>query len=197
MRKKWIKDETGLFVTECEVCGSERRTKKRPYDQKGCTKCSIRNKEWLPTMDYSSKERSRKISEAKKRWWDNQDKNELMDNWLSEYRGSDKHIDMCKSNQVKATKAAMKVKVSKPEKEYAKKLKKEGIEFFQQFYVGSMPFDFYIPSKNLLIEIDGEFYHPLCEEDCVYDIQKYNYKRDIIKNKLAKSKGFNLTRIRV
>lgn len=195
--RKWIKDESGLFITNCNVCGSERRTKKRPYDQKGCNKCSVRNKEWLATYDYSNEQRSRKISEGKKIWWSKQNKKELMDTWLGDYVGSDKHIKMCKSNQIKATKASVRCKVSKPEREFAKKLKKQNIEFIQQYYVESFPFDFFIPSKNLLIEIDGEFYHPLNEEDCVYDIQKHNYKRDKRKNRVAKKHGYKLERIRV
>ncbi len=63
--------------------------------------------------------------------------------------------------------------------------------------IQSSHFDFFIPSKNLLIEIDGKFYHPPTEEECVYDIQRHNLKRDIRKNKVAKELGYNLERIRV
>jgi len=197
MARKWIKDKNGLFITNCGVCGSERRTSKRTYEQKGCNKCRIRNTNWAQSYDFSNAERCKRISIGKKNWWATQDSHKMMKEWLGDYMGSDKHIDICKSNQIKATKASLRCKVSKPEKEFAKKLKKEGIEFIQQYYVGSFPFDFFIPNKNLLIEIDGEFYHPLTESDCVYDIQKHNYKRDKRKNKVASKNGYKLERIRV
>jgi very-short-patch-repair endonuclease len=145
---------------------------------------------------YTNGERNKKISIGRINWWKTQDTS-ILKKWLNHYIGSEKHINLCKSNQKKATKAAMRCKVSKPEKEFAEKLKNEGIEFIPQYYVGSFPFDFFIPSKNLLIEIDGKFYHPLTEEECVYDIQRHNFKRDIRKNKMAKELGYNLERIRV
>ena len=146
--------------------------------------------------DIYTPERNEKISKYKTEYWKNNDTS-IIQKWLGDYIGSERHIKLCKSNQKKATKAALSSKVSKSEKEFAKELKKEGIEFIQQYYVNQFPFDFYIPSKNLLIEIDGEFYHPLKESDCIYDIQKHNFERDIRKTKLAKDLGYNLKRIRV
>jgi len=137
-------------------------------------------------------ERNKKISNAKTEYWKNNDTSILAE-WLNEYRGSEKHIELCRSNNL----LLQTTSISKPEKEYAKKLKKEGIEFIQQYNVNNFLFDFYIPSKNLLVEIDGEFWHPLTEDDCVYDFQFSNFKRDIRKNKVAKMNGFNLERIRV
>lgn len=195
--KKWIKDENGLFVTNCPKCGDIRKTKKRPYNTNSCNKKECNSGSYKPGhITIITEERNKKISNSKKEWWKAQDK-AILNKWLGEYRGSEKHIDMCKSNQLNATKRAIRSKISKPEKEYAKQLKKDGIEYKQQYFLNGYFFDFYLPKENLLIEIDGKFYHPLKEEDCVYEIQKHNFYRDIKKTKVALDMGFNLKRIRV
>jgi very-short-patch-repair endonuclease len=194
---KWNK-QNGYFITHCSECGVEKKTKKRPYGQKMCKPCGHRigainsNKPEMYT-----EERNKKVSKGKKEWWSKQDSKELMNTWLGDYIGSEKHIQMCKDNQRKATKAALGIKQSKPEKEYENNLKTQGIEYKSQYFVENYPFDFYIPSKNLLVEIDGEFYHPLKEQDCVYPMQKHNYKRDILKTQVAIKNGYELQRIRV
>jgi very-short-patch-repair endonuclease len=195
--KKWIRDENGLFVTTCPSCGRVRKTKKRPYESKTCSYKECHAGNWKKgEKRYFSEERNIKVSEAKTKWWKTQDKS-ILNNWLSEYRGSDKHIEMCKSNQQIASKKAMRNKISKPEKEYAQKLNKEGVVYKQQYYLEGYYFDFYIPSKNLLIEVDGKFYHPLKIEECIYEIQKRNFIRDLKKNEVAKNNNYNLKRIRV
>jgi very-short-patch-repair endonuclease len=195
--KKWIRDETGLFVTNCPSCGRIRKTKKRPYENKTCSYKECHSGNWKKgeTKTFTA-ERNKKVSEGKRKWWENQDKS-ILNNWLGNYRGSDKHIELCKSNQQVASKNAMRNKISKPEKEYAKKLNKEGVVYKQQYYLEGYYFDFYIPSKNLLIEIDGKFFHPSKIEECIYEIQKRNFIRDIKKNEVAKNNNYSLKRIRV
>jgi very-short-patch-repair endonuclease len=142
-----------------------------------------------------TEERNKKVAVGKKEWWKTQNK-EILNKWLGEYRGSDKHIQMCKSNQIKATKAGIGNKKTKPEINFENELKLNNIEYIMQYYVGGFPFDFYLPNENLLIEIDGEFYHPLSEDDCKYPIQFHNYNRDIRKTKVAIDNGYTLKRIR-
>lgn len=141
-------------------------------------------------------ERNNKIAKAKKEYWEINDTS-IIQTWLKDWIGSDAHIELCKSNQQKAFRKAKGRKISKPEKEFAKTLKDKKIKYIQQYQTGGYYFDFYIPSENLLIEIDGSFYHPLTEKDCVYDIQKNNFNRDIKKTKVALDLGFKLQRIRV
>ena len=141
-------------------------------------------------------ERNDKISKAKTKYWKNNDTS-IIQTWLKEWIGSDAHINLCKSNQLKAFRKSRGRKISKPEKEFAKTLKDKKIKYIQQYEMGGYFFDFYIPEENLLIEIDGSFYHPLRIEDCVYDIQKNNFSRDIKKTKVALDLGFKLERIRV
>jgi len=195
---KWVK-KNGKFLTYCSECGCEKLTTKRPYDQKMCKPCGSVKGAYNShkVIDYSNPERNKKISKGKGEWWSKQDKKKLMNEWLGDYIGSEKHIQMCKDQQKDATKAALGIKQSKPEKEYEKELRKQGIEYKTQYFVENYPFDFYIPSKNLLVEIDGEFYHPLKEEDCVYPMQKHNFKRDKLKTQIALDSGYELQRIRV
>lgn len=142
-------------------------------------------------------ERNKIISDKKKLWWATIGHEVMKDKLFFGYIGSEKHINMCKANQHKATKAALGKTKSKPEADFENKLIENNIKYETQYYVGGYPFDFYLPDENLLVEIDGVFYHPISEEDCIYPIQKHNYNRDIKKSKAAIDAGYNLERIRV
>lgn len=85
-------------------------------------------------------------------------------------------------------------KISKPEKRLGLILHKLGISFISSFLIKNKVFDFYIPSKNLLIEVDGVYWHSKNKQK-LNDIQKKNVENDNIKNKLAKDMGYNLIRI--
>jgi very-short-patch-repair endonuclease len=70
---------------------------------------------------------------------------------------------------------------------------------YQHFFIApkiNKVFDFYISEYNLLIEIDGDFYH--CNPK-IYDIpvcktQEINIKNDKLKNDWAQSNGYKLLR---
>jgi very-short-patch-repair endonuclease len=192
---KKISELTKKGMNNPETKSKLRYKKTKEHIEKMSKSISNLHKEGYYDEIYT-KERNDKISKAKKEYWKNNDTN-IIQEWLSEWVGSEKHIEMCKSNQVKASRKIRGKKISKPEKEFALNLKSKNIKFKQQFEVGGYPFDFYIPSENLLVEIDGEFYHPLNEKDCIYDLQKHNFKRDKIKNKVAEENGYKLKRIRV
>jgi very-short-patch-repair endonuclease len=69
-------------------------------------------------------------------------------------------------------------------------LEELGIKFKSKFWInikGYSPkeYDFYIPSLNLLLEIDGEYWHSLPK----------NVKNDKYKDELAKIAGYKLLRI--
>ena len=88
-------------------------------------------------------------------------------------------------------------KKTKPEIEYENKLISENKDYIFNYKLDGKYFDFYIPSENKLVEIDGKFYHPLTIEECIYDFQKRNYYNDIKKNKIAKNNNLIIERIRV
>jgi very-short-patch-repair endonuclease len=88
---------------------------------------------------------------------------------------------------------------SKLEKEFALILNNLKIEYIQWFYAKDIKafYDFYLPLKNTIIEVDGDFWH--CNPDGKspepkYDSQKKNLKRDQIKNQWANDNGFKLLR---
>ena len=76
-------------------------------------------------------------------------------------------------------------------------LSDNNITYIPQFNVNGWIFDCYIPDKNLLLEFDGDFWHPLTEEDCKYDFQKKRIHTDKFKSNVALSSGYNLQRIRL
>lgn len=64
------------------------------------------------------------------------------------------------------------------------------------YNVGGRWYDAFIPSKNLLVEFDGDFWHPKTLNECQYEFQIRNYYNDQKKNKIAIENGFDLIRIR-
>ena len=72
----------------------------------------------------------------------------------------------------------------------------QNIEHITQFYDHHhiMQYDFFIPEKNLIIELDGLYhYKSVVQKDGVI-INKYNIK-DLVKTELAKTLGYNILRI--
>ena len=88
---------------------------------------------------------------------------------------------------------------SKLELEFTKILDSLNIKYIQWFYAKEIKafYDFYIPAKNIIIEVDGDFYH--CNPDIyingsICKTQEKNLKRDQQKNQWAKDNGFKLLR---
>ena len=88
---------------------------------------------------------------------------------------------------------------SKLEKEFALILDTLNIKYIQWFYAKDIKafYDFYIPIKNIIIEVDGDFWH--CNPNTKfilleYKTQEKNLKRDQQKNQWAKNNGFKLLR---
>lgn len=71
------------------------------------------------------------------------------------------------------------------------------IKYIQSFNSGRFVYDFYVPSKNILIEVDGDFYHTNPKKypnGPIYEIQIKNIKNDKIKTEWAESNGYTLLR---
>lgn len=88
-------------------------------------------------------------------------------------------------------------KMSKPEKIMQDMLESNGIDYQYQHELSGFFYDFYIPSKNLLIEVDGDFWH--CKpntkyENPVIEEQTKNVVNDKKKTAIAYSNGYNLLR---
>jgi len=88
-------------------------------------------------------------------------------------------------------------KDTKPEIKSEKILEENNINYKKQFRLGNRLFDFYLPDYNILIEVDGIFYHGknIKDEDLKYDIQKKSRKIDKLKDKIALDNGYKLFRV--
>ena len=90
---------------------------------------------------------------------------------------------------------------SKGEKYVRIYLENNNIDFIQEYrfedcrYKYTLPFDFYIPDNNLIIEFDGEQHYRENNYFGGNNIFKDTQKRDKIKNKYCKDNNINLLRI--
>lgn len=86
--------------------------------------------------------------------------------------------------------------ISKPEKKVKRFFDKNNISYMQQVKIKNRVFDFYLPKQNILIEVDGCYWHGKPEKYKVLnETQKEHKKIDQEKNKLAKEQGYKLIRI--
>ena len=79
-------------------------------------------------------------------------------------------------------------------------LDKLGVKYIYQFEVKEIGrwYDFYLPDHNLIIEIDGSYYHAdprVVKEDKLTPMHKHNMRVDEYKNKWALSHGIPILRI--
>lgn len=83
-----------------------------------------------------------------------------------------------------------------PEKKMEKILTLLGEDYKYGYYLGGKIYDFYLPKRNLLIEVDGIYWHGkgLTFEE-MDDTQKSNYRNDIKKVAIAMDNGYDIVRI--
>ena len=80
------------------------------------------------------------------------------------------------------------------EEKYLKPLE---VKYTKQFYLNRSFYDFKIQDRNILIEVDGDFWHsnPLkYPNGPVYPVQQESYRKDILKNQIAADNNFELIR---
>jgi very-short-patch-repair endonuclease len=92
--------------------------------------------------------------------------------------------------------AKMSTKMTWPEKEFKKLLKELKVEFQVQKIVGNKIYDFYIPHVNMLVEVDGDYWHGNKEKFSVLNgLQEKVIRNDKFKDGLAAGLGFTLERV--
>ena len=90
---------------------------------------------------------------------------------------------------------------SKLEQDFAKDfLDKLGVDYIWQFEARDIGrfFDYYLPTHNLIIEVDGGYYHVdprVVNEDKLNPMQKHNKTVDALKDKWALMHGIPVMRI--
>jgi very-short-patch-repair endonuclease len=83
-----------------------------------------------------------------------------------------------------------------PERNFAQILEELGVNYETQKIVGGKIYDFYIPSKNMLVEADGNYWHSKGKElKEMSAMQKKTFYNDIKKNAIAKNNGYELERV--
>jgi len=87
---------------------------------------------------------------------------------------------------------------SKLEKTFANILDLLDIDYQQHFYAKPIKafYDFYLPKHNIIIEVDGDFWHcnPINFPNADYATQQRNVVRDKEKNEWAQLNGYKLLR---
>ena len=118
---------------------------------------------------------------------------------MREYWGKEENREKQSHKRVSYIKENGLTPVSNLEKYFSKLMDGCGIEYYQQFYVREIKalYDFKIKGKNILIEVDGDFWH--CNPDTKHKIpvtehQRKNLTKDKIKTKWTLENGYTLLR---
>lgn len=164
----------------CIVCSNGRKTKGHKYGQDRKHQISERQKEQA-RRDGSRITLVCKLPDCDISW---------------EQRKSSPKVFCSFSHAMEYQFRYIKHAISLPEGELAKLLDMLNIPYEQQYKLGGKFFDFYLPSKRLLIEVDGIFWHSRgVEEDCLYNVQRRIRHNDKLKNEIAKDNGYELLRL--
>ena len=112
-----------------------------------------------------------------------------------------KEYKVKEKDKVKVNRKRVKVGTSKLEERFAKNfVEKLNLKYEYQFEAKSIGrfYDFYLPEKHLLIEVDGDYYHSNPEKvdkNNLSPMQKRNKRVDEAKNMWAALNGIPLIRI--
>lgn len=85
---------------------------------------------------------------------------------------------------------------SKVERNFARTLTRFGIKYKKQYELNNKFYDYYLPEYNLLIEIDGNYWHGNTNYYPILNKLQRNQKiKDKEKNIIAKVFGYDLLRL--
>ena len=108
---------------------------------------------------------------------------------------SESHKKIMLETLARNRKEILKGNPSKLEFTFADILTGLGIEFVHQYEVEGFNYDFYIPSKNTLIEVDGDYWHAHPDKYVeLNNMQKKNKGLDKLKTKHAADRSYQLLR---
>jgi very-short-patch-repair endonuclease len=100
-----------------------------------------------------------------------------------------------KKKRLEKSAKKMSNKMTEPERIFAEMMNELEVLFEAQKIIENKIFDFYIPSKNVIVEVHGDYWHsnPLIYEGKELNkIQIKNQRNDIFKDILAKGRGFEI-----
>ena len=93
----------------------------------------------------------------------------------------------------RALKSAEKMRENKtwPEREFESIMNELGIPFEDQKILGKKIYDYYLPTRNLIVEVHGDYWHGNPNKfESMNKMQIRNKKNDIFKKNQAINKGF-------
>lgn len=146
----------------------------------------------------NNKERGKKISNSLTGIPKTEEsKNNISSTQKLRYRNDPSIVKKLREKRIQWLKRNGKKKKTKLEKKFESILKLIGVKSEFQYEFEKKFFDFYIPQKNILIEVDGDFYH--CNPNSEHNFPKYQTQiltvnNDEVKNEICKNKNIELLR---
>lgn len=145
-----------------------------------------------------TEEHKRKIIETqRKNWVEKYDELVVKTSKKSkEYWSKPENRDLKRVEQTSYLKERLSTNKSKLEQQFENIMRVVGIEFLNQFPLDGYLFDFYVPKHNILIEVDGDWFHcnPNVHPEPIYETQKVTLQNDERKNKVVKDNNITLLR---
>jgi very-short-patch-repair endonuclease len=146
----------------------------------------------------NNKERGKKISQSLKGVPKTEEsKRKLSISQKKRYEDNPKLKENSSIRRINWLKTNLSSKKSKLELRFESMLKLINLKFINQYEFKKRLFDFYLEDFNILIEVDGDFYH--CNPDSkhneiVYDTQKITKQNDVYKDTLCLEHNISLLR---
>ncbi len=143
-----------------------------------------------------NKERSEKISKALKGRKRPKEVLDKLNKGMLEYWSKPENRDAKRLSQVKYLQEKQINQKSKLEQKFEDLLTELNIQFINQHPLNGYLYDFYIPKHNILIEVDGDWFHcnPDVHPEAIHEIQKFVKENDERKNIIAKENNILLLR---
>lgn len=143
-----------------------------------------------------NKERSEKISKALKGRKRPKEVLDKLNKGMLEYWSKPENREQKRLDQVEYLRTRQINQKSKLEQKFEDMLVELGIQFINQHQLNGYLYDFYIPKHNLLIEVDGDWFHcnPDVYPEAIHEIQKFVKENDEAKNKVAQENNIPLLR---
>jgi very-short-patch-repair endonuclease len=146
----------------------------------------------------NNKDRGKKISQSLKGVPKTEEsKRKLSISQKKRYEDNPKLKENSSIRRINWLKTNLSSKKSKLELRFESMLKLINLKFINQYEFKKRLFDFYLEDFNILIEVDGDFYH--CNPDSkhneiVYDTQKITKQNDVYKDTLCLEHNISLLR---
>jgi len=185
-------------IYKCPSCGSEKLLAESSYRQavrlkRICKSCAM--KKWQLEKYGLKKDRvfftkCPKCNKNKEHIWKNQSETQL------KRLEKDLSKKLCKNCSNSIYYILPKIKSNtKPEIKFKDILRELGIEYIQSFKLKNKFYDFYLQKENILIEIDGVYWHAKnLDNKQLNSTQKHNKENDKLKNLIAEENNILLLR---